>query len=269
MNNVEANDNEVPTTFDAAAGAPKASLPTGSDVLIAGGVPLVILLGVVLAERLLGSPASGTAAAKDVSLSFVVVAIVAQNLFMLLCVFIAVRRYRRNIRQVLGLVPLKRRYPLAAIVLGLLIGPILSYAVQWLQVALGYARHTPGVEILAPDGFSWTAFAVMVAAGGVLAPITEEILFRGIIFGWLRRKTSLLASALLSAAVFGAAHFQPDPGEAIAHMTYAFGVGLFLAYVYQRAGSLWASIATHVTINTIAISYVYLSLWQGIQLDQL
>ncbi|HUN49601.1 MAG TPA: CPBP family intramembrane glutamic endopeptidase [Candidatus Sulfotelmatobacter sp.] len=270
MNEEQASAQELPAApGETVALPPPPALPTGGDVLIAGGIPLATFAAIFLAERALSHGGGKEAAAKALGITFVVVAIVVQNLFLLLCVFLAARRKRRNIRELLGLVPAKWWHVLGAVVLGLLAGPILSWAVELLQVALGYARHTPGAEILAPNGFSWSAFIVMVAAAGVLAPITEEVLFRGIVFGWLRRKISLFPAVLLSAAAFGAAHFQPDPGEAIAHMTYAFGVGLFLAYIYQRAGSLWASIAMHVTINTIAVSYVYLSLREGAQLDQL
>ena len=169
------NDNDALPAPDATSGAAQPSLPTGWDVLIAGGIPLAIFLGLVVAERGLSTSTGDAKAAKDLSLAYIVIAIVAQNLFMLLCAFIATRRQRRSVRQVLGLVALKWWYPLAAVALGLLVAPILSYAVELLQMVLGYERHTPGVEIIAPDGFSWRAFAIMVAAAGVLAPDRKSV----------------------------------------------------------------------------------------------
>jgi uncharacterized protein len=248
---------------------PHPSVPIGSDVIIAAGIPLLALSVLLFGTYFISSSESRATGTTSPSLAFIVAALLVQNLFILFWVYVAARRKGRRIFQVIGLVPLSWKRTGLALIAGLLVGPIMSFVVQVLQAALGYAQRTPGVDILAPEGFSWPAFAVMLAAGGVLAPITEEVLFRGIVFGWLRRKVSPWIAAIGSAIPFGAAHLEQNPGDAVAHVAYAFCVGIALALIYQRLGSLWASITTHVAINVTAIGYVYLALYYGMPLDQL
>lgn len=78
----------------------------------------------------------------------------------------------------------------------------------------------------------------------VIAPIFEEILYRGIIFGGLRRKgQSFVFSAYLSALLFGLMHMNVSQG------INAFVLGLLAAYVYEQTGNLKISIGLHLLNN--------------------
>ena len=74
------------------------------------------------------------------------------------------------------------------------------------QKALGRPLESPQMKFLAPDGFSWTIVVGMVLIGGLLAPLAEEIIFRGLLYGWLRRFWRVIPAAVVSALVFGAVH---------------------------------------------------------------
>lgn len=77
----------------------------------------------------------------------------------------------------------------------------------------------------------------------LLAPVLEEMLFRGLILrsflGQYRRSTAIGASALL----FGVAHLN------IYQFVAAFAIGLFLGWLYERTRSLVPCIALHVFYN--------------------
>ena len=78
----------------------------------------------------------------------------------------------------------------------------------------------------------------------ILGPILEEILFRGLIVGRLRRYGDK-AAIIFSAAVFALYHgnfFQ---------LFYAFGLGLFFAFIYARTGKLRYTIGLHMIVNFI------------------
>lgn len=79
-----------------------------------------------------------------------------------------------------------------------------------------------------------------------MAPVAEEIFFRGFIFGGLRRYVNLPIAGLVSGALFALAH--GDPGLVLPFA----GVGLVLAYVYERSGTLWASIGVHFVFNSVS-----------------
>ena len=85
-----------------------------------------------------------------------------------------------------------------------------------------------------------------LAAAVLVAPICEEIFFRGFVFGGLLRGMSLWPAALISAALFGIAHV--DAGS----FPVLLVIGIVLAYVRWRFGSLWPGIALHACNNAIA-----------------
>jgi len=97
---------------------------------------------------------------------------------------------------------------------------------------------------------------VVVALTGIaivfMAPVAEEVFFRGFIFGGLRRYLNLPIAGLCSGVLFAFAH--GDPGL-IAPFA---GVGLVLAFIYEKSGSLWAPIGVHFIFNTLSFSLLLL-----------
>jgi membrane protease YdiL (CAAX protease family) len=79
----------------------------------------------------------------------------------------------------------------------------------------------------------------------IAAPIFEEFIFRGIVFGGLRRSFGLMPAALASAAIFAVMH----PAVSIAPV---FLLGVVAALVYERSRSLLAPMLTHATYNACA-----------------
>jgi membrane protease YdiL (CAAX protease family) len=90
-----------------------------------------------------------------------------------------------------------------------------------------------------------------------MVPVAEEVLFRGVLYGWLRQKRGIAASALISAAVFALAHANPQVAVQI------FFIGAALAYLYERSGSLIPAMVTHMTINVTSLATIlfYARLW--------
>lgn len=88
----------------------------------------------------------------------------------------------------------------------------------------------------------------------VLAPVFEEVAFRGLLFGTLRRKFSWSASAILSAGIFAMAH-----GYGVLGFVSVFWSGLLWAWIYEKTGSLLPSILAHAANNLlVCLSILYL-----------
>jgi uncharacterized protein len=108
---------------------------------------------------------------------------------------------------------------------------------------------------LYPQSQSWftipsdriARLALFVLAVG-LAPITEELLFRGWIYTSLRFSFGLWPALLLSAALFGGAHYENTHLYALA----VFPVGIALAAIRERTESVKASMLFHAVNNFIA-----------------
>jgi membrane protease YdiL (CAAX protease family) len=87
---------------------------------------------------------------------------------------------------------------------------------------------------------------LLFAVGGVLAPIVEEVFFRGLVFGWLRR-WGFWPALFLSAAAFASLHPAAVP------WTQLVG-GLVFAAAYEIERNLWVPIVIHVLGNLALFS---------------
>jgi membrane protease YdiL (CAAX protease family) len=112
-------------------------------------------------------------------------------------------------------------------------------ALVWTGFAAG-ARETGG--FVAGEMAIWLA-AVAIAA----APVFEEFIFRGLIFGGLRRSLGLLPAALASAAIFAIVH-PPVSWLPV------FVMGLCAALVYERTRLLAAPIVVHGLYNGLVVA---------------
>ncbi len=90
-------------------------------------------------------------------------------------------------------------------------------------------------------------FVLTLLSVGVIGPIFEEILFRGLIFGELRKITKVRAALVIQALLFGVYHMNLVQGA------YAVLLGLLIGFVYYRSNSFIAPVLMHVTINSLAV----------------
>ena len=100
--------------------------------------------------------------------------------------------------------------------------------------------------LLGPGDGLWLLLLAVAAA-----PIFEEFIFRGLIFGGLRRTLGLAASVLASAAIFALVH----PPLAVLPV---FGLGVATALIYDRTRLLIGPIAAHAAYNAMVVGYQFL-----------
>ena len=90
-----------------------------------------------------------------------------------------------------------------------------------------------------------------------LAPFVEETLFRGLVFGGLKERSRPLAYTV-SCALFALVHVwqfavaNRDPAYLLVMVQYLIP-GLTLAWAYDHAGTLWASIGLHAGVNALSV----------------
>jgi len=110
----------------------------------------------------------------------------------------------------------------------------------------------PGTQ-LGSDFYEHDSVVILTGIAIVfMAPVAEEIFFRGFVFGGLRRYMNMPIAGLLSGMLFAMAH--GDPGLILPFA----GVGLVLAYVYEKSGSLFASIGVHFVFNSVSFMLLLL-----------
>lgn len=82
----------------------------------------------------------------------------------------------------------------------------------------------------------------------VVAPVCEELFFRGFLFGALRKR-GLIVATVVSGLAFGLAHVASSP---IGFIVPLAALGMILALLYERTGSLYPSMALHALNNSVA-----------------
>lgn len=98
-------------------------------------------------------------------------------------------------------------------------------------------------------------FNKMAAAIIFLAPLAEELMFRGGVFGAVRtksRRAAYIVSALLFAAFHVWSYALEDPMSLIYVLQY-IPAGLALAWCYDKTGSIWGSIFLHMLNNGVSV----------------
>lgn len=94
---------------------------------------------------------------------------------------------------------------------------------------------------------TWYIVLLNIFLAGILAPLVEEILFRGVIFGSLQTYFGKWTAAVISSIIFAGLHFQ------LYGLIPRFILGMALVYLFDKYKSLYPSIALHAVNNMVAI----------------
>ena len=127
------------------------------------------------------------------------------------------------------------------------IGFFLASALWAVALQLDEPQTLP--DDLGANGPLLNALAVVVLVT-VIAPLGEELFFRGFFFGALRNWRGPVVAATLTGALFGLIHVGSAPVGYLVPLAF-FGVGLCL--LYEWTGSLYPAVALHALNNSIAL----------------
>ena len=105
-----------------------------------------------------------------------------------------------------------------------------------------------GVYRLTGEGDSSDLLPQLILSA-IFPAISEELLFRGILFRWIEAFGGSWAALLLTSAFFGAAHLANPHASAIAAVGIAFEAGVMLGAAYMLTRSLWLPMGIHAAWN--------------------
>jgi membrane protease YdiL (CAAX protease family) len=187
------------------------------------------------------------------AIGFAVVAILPVNgmlailgaffLIGLLAVIVAVAPLGRAALPALGLRPAPWRYA----VLGALGTLVLSVAVSQLGIEPEGMKEVVG---FVREPHQLLRSLLLLA---VLAPLVEELVFRGLVYGWITGRWGSLAGWIVSSLLFAAAHVE------LKHVVLVLPLGLLFGWLRRRTDSLLPSLFSHIVNNGFALlAAVYL-----------
>ena len=160
------------------------------------------------------------------------------------------RLIRRPISD-LGFVKPQKRF----LFLGFCCGIILFIGIGLLGNALTKLLGIPAPQsfALAVKGadYPWE-FVLLALLGGLVAPIKEEMLFRGLIYPPLRESYGMGKGILFTGIFFAMLHF-----DLIRFLPLFLG-GIVLTWLYERSSSIWPSVIAHGTWNLLMAAALWL-----------
>jgi membrane protease YdiL (CAAX protease family) len=86
----------------------------------------------------------------------------------------------------------------------------------------------------------------------VVAPVGEELFFRGFFYRALRSRFSMIGAAVIDGLLFGVIHYNFDGADALLLLPPLALLGFIFCVVYEKTGSIFPSIGMHAFNNAIA-----------------
>ena len=236
------------------------------DLWLVPQVILYLLLVLLLPLMLFAGPNSKTAEDIMANVGFVLPMLFIQNIVFFAVPAAFIRwKYQLPLREI-GFAPLpNRRDVLLGVGLGLAAIAVSMPLEYGLKALAEHFKHVPfiawGLKIeqnlpinALIDAVTKKGIGVLILAAIAIGPgpgFGEEMLFRGFLFGLLRRRLGLWPGIVISGFVFAAVH-----GYFIGFLP-VFLFGMALAFLYNKTGSLWTGIIVHATNNSVLVLLAY------------
>jgi membrane protease YdiL (CAAX protease family) len=161
--------------------------------------------------------------------------------FLLVPMAIASWRGASSMREILQRLGVRRFRPSALKWMAAAVGAYLLFALLYSSLIV-----EPEQKDIA-EGFGTIPVQVLLIV--VAAPISEEVCFRGMLFGGLRERLPRIGAALLSGAIFGALHAVTGLSAVPPLIVFGF----VLALLYEKTGSIVPGILLHMLNNSVAL----------------
>ena len=121
---------------------------------------------------------------------------------------------------------------LTVIILGIILSLIYNVFAYYLNFLLNTSLFDNNSNLI-----------VTLISTGLIGPIIEELMFRGIIYNELKNKYSNMKAILITTIFFAVIHFN------IIQIIYTFALGFILIFVYEKYKNIKAAIALHMASN--------------------
>ena len=112
----------------------------------------------------------------------------------------------------------------------------------------GFQSQSPILPLFGTDNFSFVIAIIVIV---IIAPIIEEMFFRGYILQTLSKNLSTSTSSIITALIFASVHFEFQSFIPI------FLLGIILNWLFLKFNSIWPSILFHFLNNIITFTIFY------------
>lgn len=139
-------------------------------------------------------------------------------------------------------------YYLLFILLGMLASHGASILVSFLKLDNIWGSYSAVEQVVYQSSTAW-----IIVSTVIIAPLLEELIFRWLIYGLLRKRLNFWVSALISSALFGFYHLNLVQG------IYAFMVGMLFCYLNEKFQNITSTMVCHMAANSFMLLLNYLN----------
>jgi membrane protease YdiL (CAAX protease family) len=161
--------------------------------------------------------------------------------FLMVPMAIAAQRGAASVAEIFARLGVRRFRPSAAKWMAAAVGAYLIFAI--LYSALIVQPHQKDIA----EGFGVIPVQVLLIV--IAAPVSEEVCFRGMLYGGLRERLPRLGAALLGGLIFGGLHALTG----ITAVPPLIVFGFILSLLYEKTGSIVPGILLHMLNNSVAL----------------
>ena len=127
-----------------------------------------------------------------------------------------------------------------------IISMVASVGLNLLLTVIDLPRFSPAYQDAVKTLYA-PPFVQQLLIVGIVCPVFEELLFRGIAFRLLRKTLSFFWAGMISAIIFGLYHGN------LVQFVYAGILGVLLAYFYEKYESIVVPVVSHITMNILVL----------------
>lgn len=129
----------------------------------------------------------------------------------------------------------------------------LFLAVLWIATLLKYEPPPEPIMELFFEETRAKVLVVLTVLVSLIGPAIEEVFFRGFLYSAIKKRFGPILAMLLSATLFSFLH------TSVLGFLPIMSLGILLAYLYERSGSLVPSITVHIVHNSLLTALIFLS----------
>lgn len=143
---------------------------------------------------------------------------------------------------------------------------LVYFVVNALVMAVLLHLNIPGIDLTQAQnvGFSspgaWYDYVLSFLVLVVVAPLAEEVIFRGFLYSGIRKRGSFIFAALLTSIAFAFLHGQVNVGIDV------FILSMFLCYLREKFDSIWPGVLVHALKNGLAYTVLFILPLYGVRL---
>jgi len=219
------------------------------DVASIVGIMLIATFGVAVAVGWYQQGMwPGRMSMKQLGTNGVALVVTAQNV-----AFVLFAWWRTSSAQLLGVVP-QWRSVLVWSLIGAPLVLVVNILVGLLFATFGLQQNQAAAYPLVAGDYQGQLVFWVVAS--LVAPIGEEILFRGYLWGAIHRYYGIWWAVIGTALIFAIGHSTSASQGAVVLVSQTLVMGVLLAWLRHMSGSVWAGVCAHAMNNSIAVAIV-------------